>query len=62
MKPFRILAAILMIMIAAEIYGIMQTPTYDAELKEAKAAYEDALKENMVLKKAARARRCGWSN
>ena len=60
LKPFRILAAILMMIVAAEIYGICHTPTYSTELTEARAAYTEALAENTALKKAARARRGGW--
>ena len=59
-KPFRLLAAILMLIVAAEIWGIAHTPTYGAELAEARRAYETALAENEALKKEARARRFRW--
>lgn len=52
-KPFRILAAILLTILAVEVYGIVTTPTYAVELAAAKAAYASALAENMALKKAA---------
>lgn len=52
MRPFRVLAAILLLIVGAEIYGICHTPTYDAELSAAKAAYETALAEYKALKKA----------
>lgn len=56
-KPFRLLAAILILIVAAEIIGIMNVPDYDAELAEARRAYETALAEHEALKKEARARR-----
>ena len=60
-RPFRILAAILLMITAVEIIGILKTPTYETELSEAKKAYETALAENAQIKKeAARARRCEW--
>ena len=56
-KPLRLLAAILLLIVAAEIIGILHTPTYGAELDAAKAAYETALAEHEALKKEAQARR-----
>lgn len=52
-KPFRVLAAILLAILAIEVYGICHIHTYEKELAAAKAAYASALAENMVLKKAA---------
>ncbi len=52
-KPFRVTAAILLVILAAEAYGICHTPTYEKELAEAKAAYESALAENRAIKKTA---------
>ena len=56
-RPLRLLAALLLLVLAAEIWGICNTPTYGAELDAAKAAYETALAEHEALKKEARARR-----
>ena len=61
MRPFRILAAIMLLVVGAEIAAIINTPTYSAELAAAKAAYEAALKENKVLKKAASASAAQWT-
>ena len=49
MKPFRLLAAILLLIVGVEIWGITHTPTYDTELAEARAAYNDALWEHRML-------------
>lgn len=60
MKPLRILAAILLLVVGVEIWGITRTPTYDTELAAAKAAYNDALREYRALtKKAADAAAAG---
>lgn len=48
-RPLRITAAILALIVAGEIYGILNTPTYEKELAEAKAAYHAAAFENHVL-------------
>ena len=48
--PLRRLAALLLLVVAAEIWGITHTPTYDAELTEARAAYSMALAENRALR------------
>ena len=60
MKPLRIVAAVLLLVVGVEVWGIMHTPTYDWELAEAKAAYEAALSEYKVLKTAADAAATGW--
>lgn len=60
MKPLRIVAAVLLLVVGVEVWGIMHTPTYDRELAEAKAAYEAALNEHKVLKTAADAAATGW--
>lgn len=49
MKPFRILAAVLLLIVGVEIWGITHTPTYETELAEARAAYTDALREHRML-------------
>lgn len=49
MKPFRILAAILLLIVGSEIIAILRTPTYSAELAAAKAAYHQAESENRAL-------------
>lgn len=61
MRPFRILAAILLLIVGAEIIAILNTPTYSAELAAAKAAYEEAYAEHETLKKAASAYAAGWT-
>lgn len=61
MRPFRILAAILLLIVGAEIAAILNTPIYSAELEAAKAAYEDALAEHETLKKAASASAAKWT-
>ena len=61
MRPFRILAAFLLLIVGAEIAAILRTPTYSAELVAAKAAYEQALAENRALKKAASASAAQWT-
>lgn len=48
-KPLRLLAAVLLLIVGAEIYGILHTPTYETELAAAKAVYTDALRENRML-------------
>ena len=60
MKPLRIVAAVLLLVVGVEVWGITHTPTYDRELAEAKAAYEAALNEYKVLKTAADAAATGW--
>ena len=60
MKPLRIVAAVLLLVVGVEVWGIMHTPTYDKELAEDKAAYEAALNEYKVLKTAADAAATGW--
>lgn len=47
--PFCVAAAILLLILAGEVYAITRTPTYDAELAFAKAQYESALRENSFL-------------
>ena len=42
-KPFRIAALILLLIIGSEIYGITHTPTYENELRKAKETYENLL-------------------
>jgi len=59
-KPLRIVAAVLLLVVGVEVWGIMHTPTYDRELSEAKAAYEAALKEYRELKTAADAAAAEW--
>lgn len=59
-NPFRLLAALLLLVLAAEIWGILHTPTYGAELSAAKAAYETALAEHEALKKEALAGASRW--
>lgn len=61
MRPFRLLAAILLLVVGAEIAAILRTPTYSAELAAAKAAYETALAEHETLKKAASASAAQWT-
>lgn len=48
--PLRKLAAFLLLVVAAEIWGICHTPTHEAELTEARAAYQSALAENRALR------------
>ena len=48
-KPLRILAAALLLVVGVEIWGITHVPTYETELAAAKAAYNDALRENRML-------------
>ena len=60
MKPFRLLAALLLLILAAEIWGICHTPDYDAELAEAKKAYETVLAEHEALKREALAGASRW--
>ena len=45
----RLLAVVLLLIIGAEIYGITHVPTYETELAAARAAYNDALRENRML-------------
>lgn len=47
--PLRALAAVLLLIIAAEIWGICHTPNYDAELAQARAEYQAAKAENRAL-------------
>lgn len=42
-RPFRILMIIFLFIISIEIYGIINTPTYEKELKEARERYENLL-------------------
>lgn len=42
-RPFRILMVIFLFIIGIEIYGIINTPTYEKELKEARERYENLL-------------------
>lgn len=49
MKPFRILAAVLLLIVGVEIWEICHTPTYDEELVAVKATYEAALREHRML-------------
>ena len=49
---FRRLAAVLAILAALELAGILATPSYDAELAAAKAAYQAAAAENARLLQA----------
>ncbi len=51
-KPFRILAAVLALIAAAELFGILATPTYERERIEAQARYTAALAENTALREA----------
>lgn len=46
-KPFRRAAAILFILIIIEIIGILNTPTYEKELEEARKEYESVLMWSM---------------
>lgn len=48
--PLRRLAAFLLLVVAAEIWGICHTPTHEAELTEARAAYSAAMAENRALR------------
>ena len=48
--PLRALAAFLLLVVAAEIWGICHTPTHEAELTEAMAAYSAAMAENRALR------------
>lgn len=48
-RPFRVAAAILLLILAGEVYAITRTPTYEKELAFAKARYESALRENKRL-------------
>lgn len=50
--PLRVIAAVLFLIVGAEICGILSTPTYSAELAEARAAYESAAAENRALRLA----------
>ena len=50
--PLRKLAGVLLLVALAEIWGIAHTPTYEAELSEARAAYGAAVVENMALRMA----------
>lgn len=59
-KPLRIVAAVLLLVVGVEVWGITHTPTYEVELANAKAAYEAALKEYRELKTAADAAATGW--
>lgn len=47
--PLRVIAAVLLLIVGAEIYGICHTPTYSVELANAKAAYQVAMSENRAL-------------
>lgn len=49
MKPFRILAAVLLLIVGVEVWGIAHTPTYESELAVARAEYNDALREHRML-------------
>ena len=49
-RPFRLLAAFLLLVIAAMLYGISMTPTYEEERMEAEARYIAARSENIRLK------------
>ena len=55
MRPFRAIAVVLALIVAAEIYGITKTPTYSDELAVARAEYQAALDEHQALKNAVRA-------
>ena len=59
-RPFRVLSVVLLLVVIFEIYGIVNTPTYTAELEEARAAYQTALAEHEALKKEALAGASGW--
>ena len=48
-RPLRLLAVVLLLIVGAEIYGITHVPTYETELAAARAAYTDALRENRML-------------
>lgn len=50
MKPYRILAAAFLLIIAGELVAIHRTPTYDLELMEAQARYVSALRTNNALR------------
>lgn len=50
--PLRALAAALLVIVGAEIWGICHTPTYGAELAQARAEYGAAAAENLVLRRA----------
>lgn len=39
-----------MLILAAEVYGITHTPTYEAELRDAQARYEAAVALNKALR------------
>ena len=49
-KPFRLLAVIMAIMVAVEIIAILRTPTYDKELEQAEKNYYLVKMENEKLK------------
>ena len=47
--PFRVLAAVLMVLICIELYMISSIPDLSAEVAEARTAYEQALLRNREL-------------
>ncbi len=49
MRPFRKLALVLALIAGVELFGILHTPDYSAELAAAKAAYHQAESENRAL-------------
>ena len=50
--PLRVIAAVLLLIVGAEIYGICHTPTYSVELASAKLAYQAAMLEHQDLLRA----------
>ena len=50
MNGFRVVAVVLLLIIAAEVWGILNTDTHERELVEAIARYNRALEINETLK------------
>lgn len=50
MRPFRILAAVLLLIVAAEVWGITHIDTHEDELRDAQLRYEQAVALNKALR------------
>ena len=51
LRPYRLLSCVLLLIIAAMLVGIDQTPTYEQERIEAEARYLEALHRNESLRR-----------
>ena len=51
-RPFRVLAGVLLLAVFGISYGIANTPTYEAERREAEARYYAAQQEHDALRRA----------